>query len=120
MLAVDVRPDEIRIGSRLSVSFQRTLRLPEQAPGGNEADYPLPPTFGRFPVHRVADYADRVPADWVARGGVFIPMHRHEAMWLAFGGPDRRPTAVQVGAGGVNVLTGDPFDDTSDGPLRGP
>jgi hypothetical protein len=100
-LPVRVEDDQIRIGRHFAVSFQRTLRIPDDG-----RSYPLPPSLGRFPIRRVEDYAARVPDAWRARGGAFIPMHQSEALWLAFDGVDWRPNAVQVGIGGINAITG--------------
>ena len=61
MLDVTIHADRVQIGRHFSVGFERTLRIPDDG-----RDYPLPPSLGRFPVRRVADYADRVPAE-VAR-----------------------------------------------------
>jgi hypothetical protein len=95
--------DQITIGN-LSIAFHRTLRLPDD---GN--DYPLPPSLGPFPICRVEDYADRVPASWPAHGGVFIPMYQREAAWLSFSGLDWRPTALKVAVGMVNAISGEPW-----------
>ncbi len=57
MLDIEVGEDTIRIGPHFSVNFQRTLRIPDD---GNT--YPLPPGLSSFPICRVEDYADRVPA----------------------------------------------------------
>lgn len=99
-----IKPDQVCFGERLAVVFQRTLRVPEGAV------HPLPPGLGRFPVYRVADHADRVPADWLQQGGAFIPMYQREALWLGFLGTPWKPNAVKVCAGGINVLTGDADD----------
>ena len=56
MLDVTIHADRVQIGRHFSVSFERTLRIPDDG-----RDYPLPPSVGQFPVRRVADYADRVP-----------------------------------------------------------
>ncbi|HTY23708.1 MAG TPA: hypothetical protein VMC85_11290 [Desulfomonilaceae bacterium] len=101
MLRTRTTDDAIRIGRHFSVSFQRTLRLPEDG-----RTYPLPPGLGRFPIHRVADYADRVPESWRRHGGVFIPMYQREALWMAFQGADWRPNAVKIGVGMINALSG--------------
>lgn len=103
-LQVTVGPGEVRVGERFRVSFQRTLRIPE-----NGQTYPLPPGFGPFPVHRVEDYSSRVPPAWRKLGGVFIPMYQREALWLAFGGADWKPNAVKVGIGRINVVSGEPW-----------
>lgn len=105
MLQVSVQGDSVRIGRHFSVSFQRTLRIPEDG-----RTYPLPPGLGRFPVRRVADFADRVPASWREHGGVFIPMYQREALWLSFHAADWRPSAVKIGVGRINALSGKPWD----------
>ena len=107
MLPVITSGDRIRIGRNFSVSFQRTLRLPEDG-----RTYPLPPGLGEFPVRRVEDYADRVPASWREHGGVFIPMYQREALWLSFGGAHWRPNAVKIGIGLINALSGRPWDQS--------
>lgn len=101
MLDVSLRHDRLRIGPHVSFTFQRTLRIPDD--GGT---YPLPPGLGPFPLHRVADFADRVPATWRERGGVFLPMYQREALWIEFRCPPWRAAAVQVGIGKVDAVTG--------------
>jgi len=105
MLRIRTADDTIRIGRYFSVSFQRTLRLPEDG-----KTYPLPPGLGQFPIHKVADYADGVPESWRRHGGVFIPMYQREALWMAFQGADWRPNAVKIGVGMINALSGRPWD----------
>jgi hypothetical protein len=106
MLRVRVQHDQIQIGRHFTVSFQRTLRIPDD--GGT---YPLPPSLGAFPISRVRDYARRVPAAWREHGGVFIPMYQREAMWLDFGGAPWRPTAVKVAVGKVNAISAQPWSE---------
>lgn len=110
-LEVTIDSDALRIGP-LVVSFQRTLRIPDD---GNT--YPLPPGLGRFPLRRVAEYADRVPEAWRVRGGVFLPMYQREAMWLSFHASRRHPAALQVGVGKVDALTGEAWrEELADDP----
>lgn len=90
-------------GERFGVTFQRTLRVPDDG-----RQYPLPPSLGLFPVLRVEDYAD-APAEWRERGGVFLPVYQHEALWLGFRSAEWKPNAVKVGVGGVNAVTGEPW-----------
>lgn len=106
MLRVRTSHDQIRIGRHLTVSFQRTLRIPDD--GGT---YPLPPSLGTFPICRVSDHARRVPASWREHGGVFIPMYQREALWLSFGGAHWRPTALKVAVGKVNAISGRRWDE---------
>jgi hypothetical protein len=105
MLNVKVRDNLIKVGQDFSVSFQRTLRIPDDG-----KTYPLPPGLGKFPVCKVDDYADKVPASWKQHGGVFIPMYQREALWLNFNGADWRPNAVKVAVGKINAVSGKPWD----------
>jgi hypothetical protein len=105
MLKVRIEGDRVRIGRHFTLSFERTLRIPD-----DRKTYPLPPSLGSFPVRRVRDYAKRVPESWREHGGVFIPMYQREAMWLLFRAPHWRPCAVQVGVGKVNAISGKPWD----------
>lgn len=102
-MIVRLEHDQIAIGN-LSIAFHRTLRIPDDG-----SNYPLPPSLGRFPVHRVEDYAERVPDAWRAHGGVFIPMYQREAAWLSFSPADWRPYAVKVAVGMVNAVSGNPW-----------
>jgi hypothetical protein len=95
----------LRLSRWLSVGFHRTLRVPDD--GGS---YPLPPSFGRFPLYACVDYRDRVPQAWTRTlNNFFIPVYQREALWLGFDGQPWHPTAVVVTAGGVNVITGEPW-----------
>src|SRR5688572_30194665 len=109
-LDVEVRNDTLTIAPRFSVSFVRTLRIPDDG-----RTYPLPAGSGHFPIARMQDHRGRVPAEWREHGGVMIPMYQREAMWLHFGGVHHRPNAVKVGVGKVDALTGTPFTMTLDG-----
>lgn len=107
MLPVEVEENHIKIGERLSVFFLRTLRVPEDG-----SSYPLPPGLGEFPLHRVRDYADRVPADWLDKDGFFIPVYQREALWIGFEAARWKPNAVKVGLGEVNAVSGAYFDES--------
>lgn len=86
-----------------SIHFQRTLRIPD-----NGKDFELPPGLGAFPLRHLEDYAGRVPEEWLRRGGVTMPMHQSEALWISFGRDDY-PFAVKVATGKVNAVTGEPW-----------
>ena len=105
MPRVRIADDSLSVG-RLSIAFQRTLRIPDDG-----RSYPLPPGLGAFPLRRVKDFARRVPAAWRERGGYFIPMYQREALWISFHGERWRPNAVKVGVGGVNAISGQPWDE---------
>ncbi|MDX1887580.1 hypothetical protein SBI63_29900 [Mycolicibacterium sp. 120270] len=99
---VEIVGDQLTLGP-VSVTFQRTLRIPETGL------HPLPPGLGRFPLRRVADYPDTAPAEWLTRGGVMLPIYQREAMWLSFHGAE--PAALQVGVGKVCAVSGLPWID---------
>jgi hypothetical protein len=88
--------------AQLTVTLQRTLRIPD-----DDRHYPLPPGLGAFPLRHVDDYRRRLPKAWVQRGGVLMPMHQAEAMWISFG--SHYPMAVTVATGRVNAITGSPL-----------
>lgn len=101
-----LRHNRLQFGD-VSIGFQRTLRIPDDG-----REYPLPPGLGHFPVLPVSHFADRVPDDWRRHGGVFIPMHQREALWIQFSVSDPwARAAVKVGIGKVNAVTGDPWTD---------
>jgi hypothetical protein len=101
---------EISEHAKLHINFQRTLRLPDDA-----RDYPLPPGLGQFPLRHVDDFAERLPEQWIERGGVMFPMYQSEALWLYFRGEycDERastyPFAIKVSTGKIDAVTGKEF-----------
>ncbi|MEU8716177.1 hypothetical protein [Streptomyces sp. NPDC048663] len=102
--AVRIDGNTLRLLGGVAVRFVRTLRLPETG------THPLPPGLGEFPVRRVSDHADTVPQEWLARGGVMLPVYLREAMWLSFAGTVE-PAALQVGVGKVCAVSGEPWSD---------
>lgn len=99
---VRIDGNSLRLAGGVQVRFIRTLRLPETG------THPLPPGLGEFPLRRVEDYPETVPAEWLARGGVMLPVYLREAMWLSFGGTSE-PAALQVGVGKVCAVSGRPW-----------
>lgn len=97
----------IHEGAKLSIEFQRTLRIPDDG-----KTYPLPPGFGRFPMKHTDDYQETLPAQWKEHGGVFLPLYQAEALWIKFQPhtPNRHthayPFAVKVSTGKKSALTG--------------
>lgn len=106
MLNVTINKEIISIGERFGISFQRTLRIPD-----DERIYPLPPGLGRLPVLKVEDYLDRVPPKWREQGGAFIPMYQREALWLGFHAASWKPNAVKIAVGEINAISGEPYDE---------
>lgn len=101
---------EIHPQARLEITFQRTLRIPDDG-----KNYPLPPGLGKFPVRHIDDHKDRVPEKWLKRGGVMVPMYQSEALWVSFNSQyitDHEtpyPFAVKIGAGKRSAVTGKPW-----------
>lgn len=108
-LPVTVSGDALCFGSGVRVTFQRTLRIPDDG-----KNHPLPPGLGAFPLRRIEDHASRVPAEWAARGGVILPMYQREALWICFHGQSWKPRAVKVAVGKICAITGQPWSE----PLR--
>jgi hypothetical protein len=95
----------IRCGPRCAVSFQRTLRIPDDG-----RTYPLPPGLGAFRIHRVDDYKNSLPHEWQQDGGAFIAMYQREALWIGFRGAAWKPNAVKIEIGGINAVSGQKFE----------
>lgn len=85
----------------VAIAFQRTLRIPDDG-----KSYPLPPGLGPFPIRHVDDFA-AIPQPWKKTGGVMLPMHRAEAMWLYFDA--KYPMAMMIAAGKVCAVSGRPW-----------
>jgi hypothetical protein len=104
MTSVQLEGDALRIGHNLRVTFHRTLRIPDDG-----KRYPLPPSLGAFPLHRIEDFRSAVPDAWRDHGGVFMPLWQREALWLGFAGTTPH-VALKVGVGKINALSGAPWD----------
>jgi tetratricopeptide (TPR) repeat protein len=104
-LPLAVHKDELHVGRHTRISFNRTLRVPEDG-----REYPLPAGFGRLPILRVEDYAERVPEKWLEQGGFIIPLYQREALFLSFSGVKWRPTIGKVSVGRVNAVSGKEHD----------
>ena len=97
---LEFRFPEVHAKARCSISFMRTLRLPD-----DNRSYPLPPGLGHIPLHHVDDFGATVPSAWMRHGGVFLPMYQAEAMWINFN--CHYPMALKIAAGKVCALTGE-------------
>jgi hypothetical protein len=92
--------------AQCTITFHRTLRVPDTG-----KTYDLPAGLGRFPLKHVDDFASKLPAETVKRGGVVMPMWQAEAMWIELDseGPDYEldfPVAIKIAAGKINAITG--------------
>ena len=52
MLNIVLENSRVKVGERFSISFQRTVRVPDDGKA-----YPLPPGLGSLPVHDIRDVA---------------------------------------------------------------
>jgi len=110
------RSSEVHEHAVCAIDLQRTLRIPDDG-----TDYPLPPGLGRFPLRHLDDYAERLPSDWLKRGGVIMPMHQAEALWLRFDAGGWRtggyPFALKIATGKICAVTGESwFNHLNTGP----
>lgn len=85
---------KVPMAADCSVELMRTLRVPD-----SDGESPLPPGLGPMLAYRAS-----------ADGDFVVPMHRAEALWLSFDAPFWKPRALKVGIGGVDALSGAPFD----------
>ena len=99
---LEIQCPEVHDDARCSISFQRTLRIPDDG-----RDYPLPPGLGCFGLRHLDDFAARLPEAWSRRGGVIMPMFQAEAMWMNFGGFSAYPFALKIATGKVCAITGE-------------
>ena len=106
---------EVHPDAQLSISFQRTLRIPDDG-----KTYPLPPGLGKFPLRHLEDFGHRLPDSWLERGGVIMPMYQKEALWIYFSAhrdyarDSAYPFAVKVYTGKINAVTGREFKNGLD------
>ena len=104
---LDIRCPDIHPDAHAQLEFQRTLRIPD-----DEKVHALPAGLGCFPLRHVEDFSERLDEVTLRRGGIMMPMHRSEAMWINFRGFSSRssghayPFAIKIAAGKVNALTG--------------
>ena len=85
-----------------SISFERTLRIPN-----DNKTYPLPPSMGNFPLKHLDDFVSRLGEHYEKRGGVIMPMHQSEAMWIYFSSRSSYPFAVKISTGKICAVSGE-------------
>jgi hypothetical protein len=104
---LEIRCPNVHPDARAQLEFQRTLRIPD-----DERVHALPAGLGCFPLRHVEDFSAGLDEVTLRRGGIMMPMHRSEAMWINFKGGSRMssgaayPFAIKVAVGKVNALTG--------------
>ncbi|KAF4839467.1 hypothetical protein CGCSCA4_v011205 [Colletotrichum siamense] len=117
-----------------SVTFQRTLRLPErscQTPRQNSTSHNLmyekaqgiSEFLGPFPLFDTEAYRDRLPKEMKKKGGLFFPIFQREALAFFFENTskgDRRAWededdqqfAIKVYSGSINCVSGQQVTDS--------
>ena len=93
-------------GSSQTGSVQYRISTYVENPDDSTA-YSLPPGLGSFPLKHLVDYSDRLPESYLERGGVIIPMHQAEALWISFSSKHDYPFAVKIATGKICAVTGD-------------
>ena len=86
----------------LTIKFERTMRLPD-----DDYTYALPTGLGQLPLRSVDDFPETAPASWIKKGGVVMPLHRSEALWIWIS--SRYRFAVKIKVGEINALSGAPW-----------
>lgn len=99
---------EVHQFAECGIEFQRTLRIPDDG-----RTYPLPPGLGRFPLRHLDDFAARLPQETARRGGVVMPIHQAEALWIKFhrSWASPYPCAIKVATGKVCAVSGEPWTE---------
>lgn len=113
-MPIRIEDDVVYVGERCRITFQRTLRIPEDG-----RTYPLPPSLGLLPVE-LADTTEPASVDPAgtdpaatdpASIKVIVPLRQREALWIGFEGAWWKPNAIKVGVGGVDAIAGRPWDE---------
>ncbi|MFZ1101603.1 MAG: hypothetical protein WAN86_01780 [Hyphomicrobiaceae bacterium] len=103
---------EVHDDAEMAIEFRRTLRVPVDG-----RLYKLPPSHRAFRLKDLDDCGERVPQDWIERGGVIMPLYKGEAMYMAFSGGGwvkGYPFAIKIAAGNINAISGKPWKDELD------
>ncbi|EWC43658.1 hypothetical protein DRE_01545 [Drechslerella stenobrocha 248] len=107
---------KIVVNDDLEITFRRTIRVPD-----NEQISNLPPDLGAMKLSNVKNASSNLPPAIAAKGGLLLPMHQSEAMWINFkikNAESRYRYAIKIFSGGVNVVSGEPEVETTATKLR--
>jgi hypothetical protein len=109
---LEIRFPELRENAGIRISFQRTLRIPDDG-----QTHHLPPGLGRFPLRHIEDLDLKHDNHLKERGGIIMPMFQAEALWLDFNsielfGDVDYPIAVKIGTGKICAVSGDNWTST--------
>ncbi|KAK6340063.1 hypothetical protein TWF730_001836 [Orbilia blumenaviensis] len=92
----------IIIDKQLEITFRRTIRFAD-----DKAPSKQPLDFGAFKLTNVKEGLNRLPAAVKSDGGLLLPMHEGEAMWIKFVSLTKKPYAIKIFGGKTNVITGE-------------
>ncbi|GKT91581.1 integral membrane protein [Colletotrichum tofieldiae] len=103
-----------------SITFQRTLRLPEDGKSHGTSAF-----LGSFPLFAAEEHASKLPPAMKSKGGIFFPMFQRESLAIAFSPRnehvragylehDKDRFAIKVYAGSINCLSGRTASETDD------
>ena len=113
---------EVHPMAKMTVTFEKAFRAEQE---GQEASKLS--TKARFPLKHIDDYAAKIPAKLLKRGGIILPMYQSEALAIHFmphkakssdGSPYENaegkswyPFIVKVGCGLINAVSGGNIKD---------
>ena len=106
-LSIRRKLDGILVGGAMVISFDRTLRVPEDG-----SLYNMPSLFGPFPLVNADKLRHRLPPIMANKGGVIIPMLQREALSLNFRKQNHyyaglaERYAVRISCGSINTISG--------------
>ena len=110
---LEIRFPELHENAGVSVSFVRTLRLPDDG----EVHF-LPPGFSSFPLRHIEDFDLGRNKALKKRGGVIMPMFQADALWISFNSMQaneddiKYPIALKIGTGKVCAISGDRWSNS--------
>ncbi|EPS44884.1 hypothetical protein H072_1130 [Dactylellina haptotyla CBS 200.50] len=117
---IALEENKIVVDRRLEITFRRTIRVPD-----NDETSHLPPDLGEISLTNANEVANNLPDTMAEKGGLLMAMYNNEAMWIDFhlrGDPNnfpvRRHYAIKIYAGGINVVSGEPENETTATTLR--
>ena len=116
---LEIRFPEVHEDADVSITFQRTLRLPDDG-----KTHHLPPGLGRFPLRHIEDFDLKKHNHLKNRGGIIMPMFQADALWINFEpiqimededyltSDIDYPIAVKIGTGKICAVSGEDWSST--------
>ena len=108
---LEIRFPEVHEDADVSITFQRTLRLPDDG-----KTHHLPPGLGRFPLRHIEDFDLKKHNHLKTRGGIIMPMFQADALWIHFDPTmdslTSYPIAVKIGTGKICAVSGEDWSST--------